>query len=299
MSFKLFVYYCAMCGAWAALIAWAVLALMGWRGNVSPRFLASMTGALLGLLVASSIGAVDALLNAQGLQRLLRVGVCLAVGLFGGMLGGFIGQTLHDKLHFPIFIGWILTGVCIGASLGVYDLLRAVNAQEGLRRPLKKTLNGVYGGFLGGFLGGVLFSLIFPNKFIQRTDLAIGLVILGLCIGLFIGLAHVILKEAWIKVAAGFRAGRELMLSKEETTIGRAESCDVGLFGDNTIERLHARILLKNDRYLLADADTPGGTYLNDELVTRPTPLRSGDVIRVGNSVLKFGERQKRPEPAR
>jgi hypothetical protein len=298
MSFKMFVYYCAMCGAWAALLAWAVLALMGWRGNVSPRFLAAMTGGLLGLLVASSIGAMDAFLHTHGVQRLLRVGVCLVVGLFGGMLGGFIGQTLHDKFRFPIFIGWILTGVCIGASLGVYDLLRAMNAQEGLRRPLKKALNGVYGGFLGGFLGGVLFGLIFPNDFIKRTDLAIGLVILGLCIGLFIGLAQVILKEAWIKVAAGFRAGRELMLSKEETTIGRAESCDLGLFGDNTIERLHARILLEDDRYLLADADTPGGTYLNDVRVTRPTPLRSGDVIRVGNSVLTFGERQKRPEAA-
>ncbi len=73
-----------------------------------------------------------------------------------------------------------------------------------------------------------------------------------------------VLKEAWIKVAQGFRAGRELMLSKEETTIGRAENCDLGMFGDNTIERLHSRILLENNRYLLADAETPGGTYLND-----------------------------------
>ena len=33
-------------------------------------------------------------------------------------------------------------------------------------------------------------------------------------------------------------AGREIMLTKDETTIGRAESCDIGLFGDNAIERL-------------------------------------------------------------
>jgi len=84
------------------------------------------------------------------------------------------------------------------------------------------------------------------------------------------------------------------LLSKDETTIGRAEGCDLGLFGDNAIERLHARILLKNNRYLLADADTPGGTFLNDARVSKPTPLKSGDVIRVGNSVIEFGERQKR-----
>ncbi len=163
-----------------------------------------------------------------------------------------------------------------------------------LRVPLKKTLNGFLGGSLGGFLGGVLFGLMYPNDKIPRTDLAIGLVILGLCIGLFVGLAQVFLKEAWLKVAQGFRAGRELLLSKDETTIGRAESCDLGMFGDNTIERLHARIVLKNNRYLLADAETPGGTFLNEERVTQPTPLTSGDTIRVGNSVLEFGERQKR-----
>ena len=129
---------------------------------------------------------------------------------------------------------------------------------------------------------------------IPRSNLAIGLVILGLCIGLLIGLAQVFLKEAWLKVAQGFRAGRELMLAKDETTIGRAESCDLGLFGDNTIERLHARILLKNNRYLLADAETPGGTFLNEERVSKPTPLKSGDKIGVGNSVIEFGERQKR-----
>ena len=90
----------------------------------------------------------------------------------------------------------------------------------------------------------------------------------------------------------GFQATRAL--SKDETTIGRAESCDLGLFGANPIERLHARIRLKNNRYLLDDAETPGGTYLNDERIISPTPLRSGDKIRVCNAVIEFGERQKR-----
>ena len=294
MSFKLFIYYCALCGGWAAFLAWGTLAFTGMRGNVSPYLWATLMGGFLGLFVASAIGAVDALLNAVGFQRIVRILICLGIGFVGGLFGGLVGEFLHDKLHFPIFIGWILTGICIGSSIGIFDLLRAVMTQGDLRMPLKKTLNGIYGGFLGGFLGGVLFGLLFPNPYIPRTDLALGLVILGLCIGLLVGLAQVFLKEAWIKVAKGFRAGRELMLSKDETTIGRAESCDLGLFGDNAIERLHARILLKNNRYVLADADTPGGTYVNDQRINRPTALSSGDVIRVGNSLLEFGERQKR-----
>jgi hypothetical protein len=294
MSFKLFIYYCAVVGGWAAFLTWGAAQGSGIRDLGSPYGRAALIGGLLGLLVASAIGLVDALLNAVGFQRVLRVLVCLGVGLVGGMLGGLVGQILNSRLHVPFFVGWILTGICIGASIGVFDLLRAALTGQDFHVPIKKTLNGIYGGLVGGLLGGVLFGLLFPNPYIPHTDLAIGLVILGLCIGLFVGLAQVILKEAWVKVEAGFRAGRELMLSKDETTIGRAESCDLGLFGDNTIERLHARILLKDNRYLLADADTPGGTYLNDRPVSRPTPLKAGDTIRVGNSVLSFGERQKR-----
>ena len=103
-----------------------------------------------------------------------------------------------------------------------------------------------------------------------------------------------VLKEAWLKVESGFRAGREVMLSKDETTIGRAESCDVGLFGDSALEKLHARIQRKNNMYFLADAETTGGTYLNDKPVRKPTPLHNGDQIRVGSCVLRFGERAKR-----
>ena len=111
---------------------------------------------------------------------------------------------------------------------------------------------------------------------------------------MLIGLAQVFLKEAWLKVESGFRAGREVMLSKDETTIGRAESCDVGLFGDNAVERTHARIQLKDNQYVLADAETPGGTYLNGKPIRKPMPLRDGDSIGVGNCVLRFGERQKK-----
>jgi hypothetical protein len=294
MSFKLFIYYCALLGGWAAFLSWGVAQGTGIRSIGNPFARTALIAAVLGLLVAGAIGLVDAILNGVGFQRVIRIGVCLGIGLLGGVIGGLAGQALYSLHHSLLFIGWIFTGVGIGMSIGIYDVLRAVLTGGDIRVALKKTLNGIYGGFLGGCLGGILFQILFPNTEIPRTDLAVGLVILGLCIGLMVGLAQVVLKEAWIKVAQGFRAGRELLLAKDEITIGRAEGCDLGLFGDNTIERLHARIQLKNNRYLLADADSPGGTFLNDERISKPTPLKSGDVIRVGNSVIEFGERQKR-----
>src|SRR5205823_4390885 len=99
-------------------------------------------------------------------------------------------------------------GILIGISIGTYDLLRALFTGQDQRASIKKMLNGVYGGFLGGFLGGLPFGALTSNEKIPRSNLTIGLVILGLCIGLFIGLAQAILKEAWVKIEAGFRAGR-------------------------------------------------------------------------------------------
>ncbi len=297
MSFKLFIYYCALCGGWAAFAAWLVLWAVGVADpNYNNLFLkATLIGGFLGLMVAAGVGAVDAKLNAVGFQRVLRVIVCMGVGLAGGALGGLVGEALHFN-DYLVFIGWILVGIAIGASIGVFDVLRAAMTGQNVGVALKKVQNGVYGGLLGGFVGGIFFGLFLGSAktLLPNGSLAIGLVILGLCIGLLIGLAQVVLKEAWLKVESGFRAGREVMLSKDETTIGRAESCDVGLFGDSALEKLHARIQRKNNMYFLADAETTGGTYLNDKPVRKPTPLHNGDQIRVGNCVLRFGERAKR-----
>lgn len=302
MTFRLFIYYCAIGGGWAAFLAWGLLALVG-VATVQGKSMGEVVliGAFLGCFVAAAIGLVDGILNSSGTERYLRALISGGIGFVGGAIGSFLGATLYSAGNEQLIwlvIGWMVAGVLIGAASGLFDLLRAALAKRDVGQSLRKSLNGVYGGLLGGLLGGFPFGLLTaPNEDGSQTlplsGLAIGLTILGICIGLMVALAQVFLKEAWILVESGRRAGRQLMLSKEETTIGRAEKCDLGLFGDNAIEKLHARILLKNNRYLLDDAETPGGTFLNDVRVSRPTPLRNGDAIRMGSCVLRFGERQK------
>src|SRR5262249_4552929 len=191
-------------------------------------------------------------------------------------------------------VAWMVAGLLIGAASGLYDVLIAGFGKREVRQSVKKTLNGVYGGILGGFLGGFPFGLLDKSRALPLSStLALGLTILGLCIGLMVALAQVFLKEAWIAVETGRRAGRQMMLTKDDTTIGRAEGCDIGLFGEQGIEKLHARIRMKNNRYVLEDVNTPGGTFINEARVERPTPLANGDAIRVGSCQLRFGERQK------
>jgi hypothetical protein len=307
MSFRLFIFYCSLCGAWAAFAGWA----LGRQPDIPDDvWQAGVKAMCLGLLVALALGLVDTLWNysRQFGQVLLRVVVVVVVGGVGGFAGGSVGQLLYRSTEQTIFLvlGWTVTGLLIGASIGVYDLLAGLLRQQGGRRGARrKLLNGLLGGTAGGILGGSLYGLLgeawsnlFRNKGEDALEKlwspsALGFVVLGACIGLLIGLAQVILKEAWVKIEAGFRRGREMILSKSETTIGRAEACDIGLFGDSGVARLHARIIQQGDRYVLADGGSEGGTYLNDQRIVQPTPLHSGDVIRLGNSVLCFGERRK------
>ncbi len=306
MSFKLFIYYCALCGGWAAFLVWGVVQGAGVR-NLTPLWVRAMlTGAMLGGLVAGAVGLLDALLNAVGAQRISRMLVCLGLGLLAGVVGGVVGELLRQLLvermkvvpsfleWVPVAVGWVLLGVLIGASVGAYDLVQAAMSGGDFRAPFKKAMNGVIGGFVGGLIGGVLFGVVVLIAPGLRSSLAFGMVIFGACIGLLIGLAQVILKEAWVKVEQGFRAGRELMLTKDETVIGRAEGCDIALFGDMEVRKQHARIFLKNSKYLLEHVAEEGETYCNDEPVTRPLALSNGDAIRVGRSVLRFGERAKK-----
>lgn len=306
MSFRSFIYYCALCGGWAAFITWAIQEFTAIQYIPKAIVQATIVGSLLGLLLALVVGTLDALLNSVSIQRFIRVFICVAVGLLGSMLASFIGQSLFtasgDKAMFLV-MGWTIVGVVIGISIGVFDVLRAVSAGEGMKQAVRKVINGIIGGGIGGFIGGfvqVFFGFIpLGNEVtlkqkLPRFALATGFVILGMCIGLLIGLAQVLLKEAWVRVEQGFRAGREMILSKPDTTVGRAESCDIGLFGDAGVEKMHARIVLRGDRYMLVDVNSPGGTFLNGQRIGGPTPLNSGDMIGVGRSMLRFEERGKR-----
>jgi len=92
MNFKIFMYYCALCGGWAALITWALQQAAGMQNSDYSPFVKTMIiGTLLGVLLAGVIGLLDAMLNAVGFARIVRVIICLAVGFVGSLVMSGVG----------------------------------------------------------------------------------------------------------------------------------------------------------------------------------------------------------------
>src|SRR5215467_8796415 len=128
MSFRLFIYYCAICGGWAALAGWALGRQLAPSGGVEES---AIKGLFLGLAVALGVGLVDAL-SVASLRRprelLLRVLVAVVVGCVGGWLGGRAGQQFHSQMtnataqSAALVAGWTITGMLIGAAVSTFDL---------------------------------------------------------------------------------------------------------------------------------------------------------------------------------
>jgi len=324
MSFRLFVWYCMVGGAWAGFIGWALgvfLPLSTEQTYFTSVLRVSLQGMFLGLVVAFGLSFLDATFNVSLRQMgkvIVRVGAAIVVGIFAGLFGGFIGQSLlyvvsqmgtssvnNVLQHIAFVLGWTIVGLLIGISICFFELLTSLLTGKDFGGSVKKVIKCVIGGTIGGIVGGIvadavrtLGTVVFRDKNPDAlwSPTAIGFIAIGACIGLLVGLAQIILKDAWIRVEAGFRPGREMLLLKEKTSIGRGEGSDIALFGDSGVEKTHAFIVLDGGRYYLEDPGSPGGSFVNDRKVEKRTPLKAGDLIRVGKSVLRFNERAKRKD---
>ncbi|MBM3294283.1 MAG: adenylate/guanylate cyclase domain-containing protein [Candidatus Aminicenantes bacterium] len=73
------------------------------------------------------------------------------------------------------------------------------------------------------------------------------------------------------------------------TGIGRSSTNQVCLKDDSSVSRQHALIRRQGEsEYSVIDLGSANGTCLNGKLVLGPTVLRPGDLIRVGETTLRF-----------
>lgn len=301
MSFLRLIYWSSLIGGWSAFVGWLFTETLFHYWIDRYTALAILMATLVSVPIGGGISLASGLTNPQIPNLVKRLLLGFAGGLLGGLLGSLLGACIFGVLqNIPVLgllgriIGWTLIGMGIGVTEGIFD------------RNLKKIRNGLIGGGVGGFLAGLFFfplSLVVGSPMSSR---AVSFVLLGLCIGLAIGLAQVILKEAWLTVEAGFRPGRQMILGTDVVTMGTSEKASLIFiaYGAKGVEPIHLKISKQPDgHYLLEDNQSRTGTFLNGLSIVGPMPIKDGDAVQFGVNIVRFNERLKQgdaklPPPA-
>jgi pSer/pThr/pTyr-binding forkhead associated (FHA) protein len=84
--------------------------------------------------------------------------------------------------------------------------------------------------------------------------------------------------------------GEEYSLDSSAVTIGRASQNSVPIDGDEFASARHARIEPRRDGVWVSDVGSTNGTFVNGVRIDRPRKLVSGDVVRTGETELRFEE---------
>jgi len=307
-----------LAGGLAGILAWTLTDLTGWFSDVldastvivGGKYL--LYGAIFGLLLGLLLAVVDSL-SLESRRRLMQtLGLGAGIGAFGGWAGLWLGQTVYaliyplsglkpgELFHTPgqFFV------LLVGRAFGYAFIGGIAGAAQGAasRSPLVAR-QGAFGGFIGGFLGGTAFQILNGLTFDPRASRLIALVAVGALAGFFVGVVQNLFKQAWIRVVLGKNEGKEYLISKPITTIGRGELSDIGLFGDPNIAPTHVAIeslTAQNRRRLrfVGEGGKRGTTYapplVNGQPVAGELWLADGDTIQLGRRTLLFHEKATR-----
>ena len=93
-------------------------------------------------------------------------------------------------------------------------------------------------------------------------------------------------EKAMIFIARGPHKGSRFLITAEGASIGRSSGSAIFL-DDVTVSRSHALIVKEGKNFLLKDAGSLNGTYMNNESVSEH-PLVSGDEFQIGKFHLLF-----------
>ena len=282
------------------------------HGNTSED--SRLLGFLIGSCIGLGIGIVEGAAVSNPRKVLIGGILGAVIGGFGGILGAYVGGGVYGVVLFGqnpdvpapsplayahLAIARALAWTFLGAFPGMAAGASTFSA--------KRARYGLIGGLLGGFIGGLVFNLVADlivapvqgsvtnnqqpvEQEIGGLSRAIGITTIGLLTGLFINLVEEFFKQGWVKVLAGANEGKDYILSKTRSIIGRSELADVPIFGDSAIAPSHAAIQLEQGRHFLVDSGSAIGSLVNGQRVSKQI-LRDGDMIQIGQARLLFREK--------
>ena len=99
---------------------------------------------------------------------------------------------------------------------------------------------------------------------------------------------HVEIGKIVVVKSPALNEGDEWDLDSSPLTFGRSSQNDIQLKRDEYASSTHARLEPRRDGVWLEDIGSTNGTYLNGIRLTRPKRLASGDVVRIGETELRY-----------
>lgn len=90
-----------------------------------------------------------------------------------------------------------------------------------------------------------------------------------------------------IILVSGARAGERLDVGAQPITVGKGPST-LQITDDPTVSTRHAQIHADSAGFVVTDLGSTNGTFVNNQRITQPTRLSDGDLVRFGNTQIKF-----------
>jgi pSer/pThr/pTyr-binding forkhead associated (FHA) protein len=92
--------------------------------------------------------------------------------------------------------------------------------------------------------------------------------------------------------------GRTYELTVEKTTIGRVDDNSFSI-PDGSMSSHHCEVLLKGNDVVVHDLNSTNGTFIGGEQVTDTAPLKTGQILRLGQIEMRLedGAAQMPPKP--
>ena len=197
--------------------------------------------------------------------------------IVGGFLSGFIAQSLYSSMvngspWLARTLGWGLAGALAGAA-----------ASAGFKS-VKRLQNGVLGGLAGGLVGGALFDAIADALQSAVGSRFVGIMLIGTLMGLLIGLIESARVAMWLDVLSGEFRGRQFVIHDGRARVGSVRTLEVPLLGDRGVAEVHCTITAPPTPSFTC---TPGQQVTVNGSPSTGSPLRHGDVMRIGNTEVR------------
>jgi hypothetical protein len=284
--------YLGLAGLVGAMIGWSI-AEPGFVDGQGPRWGNIWILPLVVTFMCTGFALAESIVERSARKAAIRISITLPLGV----ALGFILSTLADLIYNIALgicaaagvqsfynpavwvargLGWAVFGVAGGIVYGI------------IGRSGRKTSYGALGGAIGAAIGGLIFD---PISFATNGGVAsraVGFGLLGMAAGIAMGLVESALKDRWLYVTSGPLAGKQFILYKPQTNVGRAQTCDIYLFKDPDILPQHATLVQKGGRiHLIAD----GPVYVSGQRVHSSRVLESGSIIQLGRYSFRYQER--------